>query len=313
MPLFRESHAMPIVEASPWRKQYFEGVACPQDLVIPTDDDLAYALHPAERWVYNKLLICDSQGLACAPHGIAPGAFPVFSKPIYNLRGMGTGTRVLRSEEDYERHLAPGHMWMELLEGEHVSTDVAMAAGAPAWFRHATGVPLGDGVFDYWMVLAEPRPLIEAHCRAWLGRHLPKYTGMVNLETIGGRIIDVHLRFTDQWPDLYGPGWIERMVALYATGEWRHPTAARRDGFSLVLTGPHARRYRPPPPERLATLTRAFGLSSLQVTFHAEKPPESHAMPPGGFRLALLNGFDLEAGRAARRALAALFAETPGN
>ena len=27
---------------------------------------------------------------------------------------------------------------------------------------------------------------------------------MINLETIGGRIIEVHLRFADQWPDLYG-------------------------------------------------------------------------------------------------------------
>jgi hypothetical protein len=33
---------------------------------------------------------------------------------------------------------------------------------------------------------------------------------MVNLETIGGRIIEVHLRFADQWPDLYGARWTGR-------------------------------------------------------------------------------------------------------
>jgi hypothetical protein len=28
----------------------------------------------------------------------------VFSKPIVNLKGMGLGTRIVRSREDYERH-----------------------------------------------------------------------------------------------------------------------------------------------------------------------------------------------------------------
>ena len=43
----------------------------------------------------------------------------------------------------------------------------------------------------------------------WVARNLAGYTGMANLETIGGRIIEVHLRFTDQWPDLYGSGLVD--------------------------------------------------------------------------------------------------------
>ena len=45
------------------------------------------------------------------------------------------------------------------------------------------------------------------------------------------------------------------------------------------------------------------GVSSVQITFHEEKEPEHHAMPPGGFRLAVVNAFDLDAGRAAREML----------
>ena len=40
-----------------------------------------------------------------------------------------------------------------------------------------------------------PMPAIEDYCGAWIRRHLAGYTGMLNLETIGGRIIEVHLRF----------------------------------------------------------------------------------------------------------------------
>ena len=49
------------------------------------------------------------------------------------------------------------------------------------------------------------------------------------------------------------------------------------------------------------------GVESLQVTFHAGKLPEDHAMPPGGFRLAVTNATSLPAARAARCRLASAF------
>jgi hypothetical protein len=45
-------------------------------------------------------------------------------------------------------------------------------------------------------------------------------------------------------------------------------------------------------------------VKSLQITFHEAKLPEDHAMPPGGFRLAVINATSLEAAMAARRRLA---------
>src|SRR5256885_7665869 len=92
---------MPIIENDPWREQYFERVRCPKGVVIPTDDGDAYDLFPQERWVYNKLLIAESQNLRCAPHGLVPPQFPVFSKPIYNMRGMGAGSCIIRSLEQW--------------------------------------------------------------------------------------------------------------------------------------------------------------------------------------------------------------------
>jgi hypothetical protein len=45
------------------------------------------------------------------------------------------------------------------------------------------------------------------------------------------------------------------------------------------------------------------GVSSVQITFHEDKAPEHHAMPPGGFRLAIVNSLTLEAGQAGRERL----------
>ena len=300
---------MPIKEKDPWRDQYFERVPCPHEVVIPTDDGDAWLLFPEQRWIYNKLAICETQGLPNGPHGIEPTLYPVFSKPVYNLRGMGTGGQVFRTLAEYEAGQQPGHLWMPLLEGEHVSTDVALLRGEPVWSRHVVGHDLGGGMFDYWRVLAEPRPELERYCGDWLRRHLKGYTGLANLETIGGRIIEAHLRFSDQWPDLYGPGWVESVVALYAEGRWTFRVAPR-EGYSVVLFAAHGDAPRPVDADVVAAVRADPDVSSVQITFHADRHPDWHAMPPGGFRLAIVNGWSLAAGLRARQRLAAMFGVT---
>jgi hypothetical protein len=296
---------MPICEADPWRLQYFAHVTTAAN--IPTEDSDAWLWYPAHRWVYDKLAVALSQGLAAGPHGTTPPGFPVFSKPIVNLRGMSVGSRVLKSQADYDAHYAPGHFWMTLLRGRHVSSDVAVVAGVPRWWRHVTGKPAGQGTFDYWIVHAESEAAIETRCGAWIGKYLAGYTGMLNVETIGETIIEAHLRFADQWPDLYGPGWVEAVVELYEGGEWNFPDDDRTEGYSAVLFGPHGRRYRHPPAAAIEEVKRMPGITSVQITFHEDRAPEWHAMPPGGFRLAIVNGFDLRAALAARERLRAYF------
>ena len=301
---------MPIVERDPWRMQYFENVACPDDVVVPTDDEHAYELYPEHRWIYNKLLICDTQGLAGAPHGVPPPGFPVFSKPIYNMHGMGVGGRLIHGDDELAANMHAGHMWMAAMEGEHVSSDVVVIGGEPQWWRHTIGTPLGEGVFDYWTVLAEERPELEAYCGAWLRRNLRGYSGAVNMETIDGKIIEVHLRFADQWPDLYGEGWLDAIVELYRRRRWRYADDNRRDGYSVVLFGAHGVAYAHPPQEFVDEIRARPNVSSVQITFHEDVPAEQHAMPPGGFRLAIVNCRDLETGLQAREDLALTFWST---
>ncbi len=294
---------MPICEIDPWRMQYFEHAACPPGVNIPTEDSDAWEWNPEHRWVYDKIAIARSQGIAAGPHGTAVPYFPLFSKPTVNLVGMGVDTRILRSADEYSRHNTSGHMWMTLLEGRHISTDVAIAAGEPRWWRHATGISAGGRTFDFWTVHAAPEPDIEAYCGDWIARHLRGYTGMVNIETIAGKIIEVHLRFSDQWPDLNGPGWVEAVIGLYHTGTWNFADGERREGHIVVLFGPKGRRYRHPPRALIEQVLGMPSVTSVQNTFHEDRDPERHAMPPGGFRLAIVNCWDLDSGRKARELL----------
>ena len=182
---------MPIVERDPWRIQYFESAACPEDVFIPIEDSDAYKLYASHRWVYNKLTGAERQDLVCGLHGMEPPAYPVFSKSIYNMRGMGSRSRLLRSSK-----------------------------------------------------------------------------------------------------------------------VWEYDDKDRRDGYSVVLFGAHNAEYRYPDPALVDGLRQRPDISSIQITFHEDKPIRAHAMPPGGFRLAIVNCWDLDEGIAAREELALGFWST---
>jgi hypothetical protein len=220
------------------------------------------------------------------------------------MKGMGVDSCTLYNRQEYEAHYKPGHMWMTLLNGEHVSTDCAVIDGEARWWRHTTGVPMGAGTFDYWIIHAASRPRLENYLGNWLGTHMRGYTGLMNFETIGGNIIEAHLRFADQWPDLYGEGWVESAVGLYSEGVWRFADRDRGDGYSVVLFGRHGYRFRHPPASMQSAVLALPSVKSLQNTYHESRDPEDHAMPPGGFRLAIVNCTALESGFEARRMLA---------
>jgi hypothetical protein len=94
------------------------------------------------------------------------------------------------------------------------------------------------------------------------------------------------------------------VIRLYARGRWEYADADRSDGYSVVLFGRHG-HYRHPPGEAVQQALAIEGVSSVQITFHEDKHPALHAMPPGGFRLAIVNAHSLQAGMAARDLLRA--------
>ncbi|KAG0602664.1 hypothetical protein M758_10G031600 [Ceratodon purpureus] len=309
MPLFQLTKGF--AGPYPWEKQYFENSTVPNDETVSIDDALSWVLYPKHRWVYNKMLICETQGLAHGPHSTTPDRYPVFSKPIYNMNGMGTGSRVIANEKEYVKAIEPGYFWMPLFEGRHVSTDVALEKGTPRWWQHSTAVPGEQGTFDYFMVHREGDAELEEYLTGWITQHLQGFSGVINVETIGRRIIECHLRMTSQWVDLNGEGWLDAVANLHVHGVWRFENSPKRDGFSVALFGEHGKRWSIDR-EAAQALLPAEDVTSIQVTFDDSVAPDDHYMPEGGFRLAVINCWDLEAGKRMRETLRSMFvAEDP--
>ena len=298
---------MPFHVRDPWRVQYFDAVPCPADVHVPIDDIDCWEWFPDYRYIYDKLHVARSQGVESGTATDPPRHFPVFAKPRVNLKGMGLGSCVLRSEADFRRHMTPDMMWMDLFTGPHISTDAAVVKGAVAWIRHAEGIAWTEGMFKHWIIRTEDDGPLTRFLTQWVARELPGYTGMINIETIGGKIIEAQIRFADQWCDLYGRAWFDAVVELYGKGVWDLQQSHMREGYSVPLFARHGAVPPHPPAEVQARIRAMPQVSSLQVTYHAARDGKSHPMPPGGFRLGIVNGWDLQACFAARRALAAAF------
>ena len=293
---------VPICEIDPWRTQYFESVPCPADVFIPTEDSDGWMWNPAHRWVYDKLAVALSQGLEAAPHGVAPQNYPVFSKPIYNLKGMGVGSRALLSPDDYASRL-PARSFLDDAARRRPCQQRRRAGR-----RRADMVAPRDAALPAALALsttgrshAMPSPAVEDWCGAWCRKHLQRLHRTCSTSR---RSAAASSRCICASP-INGPistarAWVEALVRLYAKGEWPFDDRQRRTGYSVVLFSPHGRRYRHPPADLQHEIAAMPGVSSLQITFHEELPPGRHAMPPGGFRVAIVNCWDRAA--AMRRA-----------
>ena len=160
-------------------------------------------------------------------------------------------------------------MWMPLLKGEHVSTDAAVIDGEPVWWRHTVGNTLDQGMFDYWVISGGSASRYRRVLRDWLRSRLKGYTGCVNFETIGAKIIEAPaLRRPVARP--VWPGWIEAVVDLYASGRWDFCDDART-GYSIVLFGAHGTRYTKPDQGTMNEFLSWQGISSIQMTFHEDR------------------------------------------
>ncbi len=227
---------MPFIGVLPERRHLFQPEPR-QNLAV--SDAAAWRLNPRHRRVYDKLSLALDAGLLAAPCGVDPADFGIagdtllFVKPITNLAGMGLDARCARADAI---PMAPGNFWCERLTGTHTSSDCLVRDGAAIWFAHTRASAEKDAERPvYWQIGAD-LPDEEAWLRRWVSENLVGYTGLCNLELIGGRPIEGHLRGSNGFFDFYGPDFIPAWVAL-VDGEPFDVPPAIPGGYVISIFG----------------------------------------------------------------------------
>ena len=179
-------------------------------------------------WIYDKLIVARRQALRAGPAGVPPPepAWYVV-RPITNIRMMGRGAQRLWLTPN-DDHLVPdGHFWCEWLTGAHVSVDYHW--GQP----QLTVLGFRDGErldrFCLWRRVAHFLPL-----PGWL-QGLALTQQWINVEYIGDRVIEIHLRYNDDFrnhdADEIIPVWQGQDTTPPPGYGWYASAAGERQGF----------------------------------------------------------------------------------
>lgn len=87
-----------------------------------TEDYEAWVKYPQHHKWFNKLYVAEQMRYNCGPCGVAPSKSDYYIvRPIYNLGGMGVGTRMQYIEANDYSKVEPGYFWCEFLTGKQYS------------------------------------------------------------------------------------------------------------------------------------------------------------------------------------------------
>ena len=265
---------MPICEADPWRLQYFAQVEVSADVNIPTEDSDAWQWYPGHRWVYDKLAVALSQGLEAGPHGTRRRAFRCSPSRSSISRAWASAAACCTRAPNTKSTTRPA------ISGCRCST-AAMSAPMSPW---STASRAGGGMSPASRPAGarsitgpcrrRPTPRSKRIAAPGSRDISPAIPACSTSRPSAARIIEAHLRFADQWPDLYGAGWVEALVRLYDRGDWDFTDDDRRDGYSVVLFGPTRAAL---PPSAAGAGRRGASecpaCRSVQITFHEDSDP----------------------------------------
>tara|TARA_Y100001970_G_scaffold291415_1_gene428483 strand:- start:687 stop:1289 length:603 start_codon:yes stop_codon:yes gene_type:complete len=157
------------------------------------DTEVWPTLNNEDLWIYDKLILSRKLGYKCGPCGVPvpyPGYYIV--RPIINLEGQGKGTEKLWIEND-TWNLNFGYFWQEMFIGRHLSIDYHKGSQ----IRCTEGFREQDSFihFTRWIKVNE-QPKLPT-----VVQHITTQYDDVNIEMIGGNVIECHLRKNKDFDD----------------------------------------------------------------------------------------------------------------
>lgn len=162
------------------------------------DLDVWQTIEPGNMWLMNKLQVAKHLNYVCGPAGIpVPKPSDYIVRPCINLLGMGRGAEIKWLTGDTESSVPAGYFWCEKFEGRHLSVDYV--DGEPILAIEGLrddSKPLW--MWDTWRKL----DLSEAPRFPRIFHQTSGYRRFINVEYIGDKVVEIHLRHNPDWKDL---------------------------------------------------------------------------------------------------------------
>lgn len=180
-------------------------------------------------WIYDKLIVAQKQSILSGPAGIpVPESNYYITRPITNIRMMGRGAQKVWISAGDESTVPDGFFWSEVLEGEHISVDYHWGEPVLAVQGYRDDPDRLDR-FCRWCRVDRMISLPD------MLQGLEKQQEWINVEYIGGQVIEVHLRYNDDFAnhcsDEIIPVWRENPTSAPLGWSWYDSPGGDRLGF----------------------------------------------------------------------------------
>ena len=180
-------------------------------------------------WIYDKLILARKLGYQAAPAGIPvpqPGWYIV--RPITNIRMMSRGAKKLWLTPADTDLVPDGSFWSECFEGRHTSVDFH-------WGKQHLAVEGFRDDADRLDRFCRWQKITDTVVFPLVLQDLGEIAEWVNVEYVGNHIIEIHLRYNDDFSNHAGniiyPVWRDRPFPQPLGTHWYNSPGGDRVGF----------------------------------------------------------------------------------
>lgn len=260
----------------PWEEQYIKNLK--NSDVLSWGDSEAYDRYPKLNWIYDKYLLLKTLGQPVWDlEKEIPNKYPVIVKPRKNLFGLGKDCYFASFPSQIEKVV--GMIAQPILTGQHISTDYVLINGKIGGMTSFIGYKDEYKEFYLW-----ERTPYTAKINHIIQNLFKEHTGVVNVETIGGKLIEAHIRPSLQFFDIDG-GLQSQLPKVVLERKFERPKWY--SSYSYVARTLHKGKINvkniPNKPKSIKSVQIAYDGTSLSST------------DPSAFRkrYAIINGTDL--------------------
>ena len=184
---------------------------------IPTNDIQSRDLYPKAFHLHNRYWLQQKLGYKCGDN-FNDICYPVYVKEKVNLYGMGGRGKICYSYDEVKQSNLDNNdfFWCKYFSGTHLSIDYVILKGFVIQSHSFIGHKDSDGNFDYWEYVHN-NDIINPVIINELLYYYSDFTGIINVETIAGNIIECHLRMGDIY---HLNGMRGQIINLYLNHTW---------------------------------------------------------------------------------------------
>ena len=175
---------------------YIDPFETPLSHKVPVFDATAFNQNPNYNYVYDKLWVAKSQNINSGELKNFSGTnFPIFIKPRWGHKTSSSrNCHIINNAKQLKPYMSkPDMMWSDFITEREGMTDFILLHGRIVYQLTYDYLDNVDGFSDkYKYISSDNKP--PTIIISWVQKYLPGYTGALNIQYRGDKIIEVSLR-----------------------------------------------------------------------------------------------------------------------